>query len=175
LQRSKGKRILRGQKSPLFILIMFKNTVKALLDKSFEERQDLFLIDFVVLENNAIKIVIDGDNGVLIKDCMFISRAIEHNIDREEYDFSLEVTSAGATTPLCHKRQYYKNIGRTVTVKTVNDKKFEGKLLNADEDNVTLEWKTKEPKPIGKGKVTVQKQIKLAYSDIIETKVKIIF
>jgi ribosome maturation factor RimP len=31
---------------------------------------------------------------------MFISRAIEHNLDREEEDFSLEVMSEGATAPL---------------------------------------------------------------------------
>ena len=39
---------------------------------------------------------------------MFISSAIEHNLDREEQDFSLEVMSAGATTPLTHQRQYKK-------------------------------------------------------------------
>lgn len=154
---------------------MFKETVKTLLDKSLEERQDLFLIDFDVLENNAIKIVIDGDNGVLVEDCMYISRAIEHNLDREEHDFSLVVTSSGATTPLNNSRQYKKNIGRIVNIKAVNNQKFEAKLVQADEESISLEWKTREPKTIGKGKVTVQKQIKLSYSDIIETKVKIIF
>ncbi len=154
---------------------MFKETVKTLLEKSLEERQDLFLIDFDVLENNAIKIVIDGDNGVLVEDCMYISRAIEHNIDREEHDFSLVVTSSGATTPLNNSRQYKKNIGRIVNIKAVNNQKFEAKLVQADEKGISLEWKTREAKTIGKGKVTVQKQITLSYSDIIETKVKIIF
>lgn len=154
---------------------MFKETVKTLLDKSLEERQDLFLIDFDVLENNAIKIVIDGDNGVLVEDCMYISRAIEHNIDREEHDFSLVVTSSGATTPLNNSRQYKKNIGRIVNIKAVNNQKFEAKLVKADEEGIMLEWKSRELKPVGKGKVTVQKQITLSYSDIIETKVKIIF
>ena len=154
---------------------MFKKTVEELLDKALEERSDLFLIDFDVLQDNAIRIVIDGDNGVLVEDCMFISRAIEHNLDRESQDFSLEVTSAGATSPLHHNRQYKKNIGRTIGVKAINDQKFEAKLTQADDEGVTLEWKTREPKPVGKGKITVQKQAKLSYSEIIEAKVKIKF
>jgi ribosome maturation factor RimP len=154
---------------------MFKNTVKALLDKSLDEREDLFLIDFDILEGSSIRVVIDGDNGVLVDDCIFISRAIEHNLDREEHDFSLEVTSAGATTPLNHNRQYKKNIGRVVSIKAANNQTFEAKLVQADDEGVTLEWKSREPKPVGKGKITVQKQAKLSYNDIIETKVKIKF
>jgi len=154
---------------------MFKSIVKELLDQSLEERKDLFLIDFDVLEGNSIRIVIDGDNGVLVKDCMYVSRAIEHNLDREEYDFSLEVTSAGATTPFNNNRQYKKNIGRIVTVKAIENQTFEAKLVQADDLGITLVWKTREPKPIGKGKVTVQKEAKLPYNDIIEAKVKIKF
>ena len=154
---------------------MFESIVKDLLDESLKERKDLFLIDFDVLEGNSIRVVIDGDNGVLVKDCMYISRAIEHNLDREEYDFSLEVTSAGATTPLSINRQYKKNIGRMVIVKAVENQTFEAKLVQADDLGITLKWKTREPKPIGKGKVTVQKEAKLPYSDIIEAKVKIKF
>ena len=154
---------------------MFKSTVKTLLDQSLEKRKDLFLIDFDVLEGNSIRVVIDGDNGVLVEDCMYISRAIEHNLDREEHDFSLEVTSAGATTPLNNNRQYKKNIGRIVDVKAIDNQTFEAKLVEADDEGITLEWKAREPKPIGKGKVTVQKKAKLSYSDILETKVKIKF
>jgi len=154
---------------------MFKETVKELLDKSLEERKDLFLIDFDILEGNSIRVVIDGDNGVLVKDCMYISRAIEHNLDREENDFSLEVSSAGATTPFNNNRQYKKNIGRILDVKSVDNQKFEAKLVEVDNEGITLEWKTREPKPIGKGKITIQKEVKLSYSDIIEAKVKIKF
>ena len=53
---------------------------------------------------------------------MFISRAIEHNLDREEDDFSLEVASAGATAPINKQRQYKKNLGRILEVKTASDK-----------------------------------------------------
>lgn len=154
---------------------MLKSKVKTLLDNCLEERLDLFLIDFDVLDNNTIRVVIDGDKGVLVEDCIFVSRAIEHNLDREEEDFSLEVTSAGATSPLSHIRQYKKNIGRTVSIKAANNQKFEALLAEVNDEGVKLEWKAREPKPIGKGKITVQKEATLAYKDIIETKVKIKF
>jgi ribosome maturation factor RimP len=46
-------------------------------------------------------------------------------LDREEQDFSLEVASAGVSSPLksC-VRQYKKNIGRTLKVKISNMKQL---------------------------------------------------
>ncbi len=154
---------------------MFKNTVKTLLETCLKEREDLFLINFEVTEANAIKIIIDGDNGVLVEDCMLVSRAIEHNLDREVQDFSLEVASAGASLPLKQHRQYKKNLGRTLEVKTVHNTAFEAKLVSANSDGITLQWKAREAKPIGKGKITVQKEQMLLYKDIVEAKVKIKF
>ncbi len=149
---------------------MFKEKVASLLNKALEEKPSLFLIDFTVENNNTIRVILDGDNGVDLKDCMDISRAIEHNLDREEEDFALEVTSAGATSPLELPRQYKKNVGRKLLVRTV-DEELEGNLTNATEDKITLEWKAREPKAIGKGKVTVQKRRDIAFSDIYEAKV----
>ena len=149
---------------------MFKNEVKTLLETALNEDKSLFLIDFSVAADNAIKVVLDGDNGVTLEDCMKVSRAIEHNLDREVYDFSLEVTSAGATSPLVLPRQYPKNIGRKLKVKTETNT-FEGQLTATNETGIVLEWKAREPKPIGKGKVTVQKKVEVDYSDIDEAKV----
>ncbi len=153
---------------------MFVNTVKELLQGALEERQDLFLIDFTIDNGNAISIIIDGDEGVKVEDCIFISRAIENNFDREEHDFSLDVASAGATAPLTMPRQYYKSVGRVLEVKTENNK-YEGLLVDATETSIDLEWKTREPKPIGKGKVTVQKKETLNYSEIKDARVVIKF
>ena len=153
---------------------MFKNKVTELLDTALIERPDLFLIDFTINSENHIKVIIDGDRGVLVEDCMFISRAIEHNLDREEEDFSLEVMSAGAASPLTHKRQYKKNLERTLKVRTASEE-IEGKLTKATEDNITLEWKVREPKPVGKGKVTVNKEADVPYENIVEAKVMIKF
>ena len=153
---------------------MLKEKVEKLAEKAFEENNSLFLISLDVNSANHIKIVLDGDKGVSVNDCITVSRAIEHNLDREEEDFSLEVTSAGVSEPLLMPRQYKKNIGRRLKVKT-EDEKFEGELLSADDNEIKLSWKAREPKPVGKGKVTVQKEAVLPYSEIVEAKVKITF
>ena len=153
---------------------MLKDKVTELLNQALEENQSLFLIDFKMSSDNKIKVTLDGDNGVTLKDCMAVSRTIEHNLDREEHDFALEVESAGATTPLVMPRQYKKNIGRILEVRS-QDSNFEGKLTAATEDSITLEWKAREPKPVGKGKITVQKKQEIAISDIQEAKVVLKF
>ena len=140
------------------------------MTKALEEHPSLFLIDFTVGSDGTIRVILDGDAGVNLQDCMDISRAIEHNLDREEEDFSLEVTSAGAASPLELPRQYKKNIGRKLWVKAAGEE-LEGTLTQATENSITLEWKAREPKPVGKGKVTVKKKQEIAFSDIHQAKV----
>lgn len=161
--------------SPLLLLkIMLKHRVKELLDVALQEDESIFLIDFTITVDNKINVVIDGDNGVTVKDCVRVSRAIEHNLDREEEDFSLEIASAGASSPLMLPRQYRKNIGRKVEVETESSS-YEGSLTDANEECITLEWKAREPKPIGKGKVTVQKKMEIPFSEIKKAKVVLKF
>ena len=95
-----------------------KEKVKKLLDKALEDNKSLYLIEFKISEGNQIKVIIDGDQGVTVNDCIAVSRAIEHNIDREETDFSLDVASAGVSEPLSMPRQYKKNVGRILKLKT---------------------------------------------------------
>jgi ribosome maturation factor RimP len=152
----------------------FKERVQELLNQGLETHPHLFLIDFTVGADQKINVVLDGDQGVTLQDCMDISRAIEHQLDREEFDFALEVASAGATAPLKLARQYAKNIGRTLLVQTA-DQKVEAELVEADESTILLRWQAREPKPIGKGKHTVEKEWNVPISEIIEAKVIIKF
>jgi len=153
---------------------MLKEKVEILLNEFFDERDDLFLLNLSVSLDNKIRVIIDGDNGVTLQDCIDASRQVEHNLDREELDFSLEVASAGATEPIINARQYNKNIGRKLKV-TTKDEKVEGTLTEIIADGIKLEWKAREPKPIGKGKVTVKKEKVLPFEDITEAKVMITF
>jgi len=126
------------------------------------------------LSGNKIHVVVDGDAGISLKECMRISRDIAHNLDREEEDFALEVTSPDIAEPLKVLRQYQKNINRILKVKT-NDGVLEGTLTEVTDAHIVLVWKARERKPIGKGKVTVEKIATIAHKEIIEAKVKIIF
>jgi ribosome maturation factor RimP len=148
--------------------------VKKLLEEALAENEALFLINLTFLPGNKIQVVVDGDTGVSLNECIRISRKIEHNLDREEEDFALEVTSPDIAEPLKVKRQYLKNLNRILKVKT-QEENFEGTLSEVKENSIVLNWKAREPKPIGKGKVTVEKVAEVAFDDIIEAKVKIIF
>jgi len=154
---------------------MNKEKIINLLNIALEENSALFLIELKFLSDNKIYVEVDGDNGVSLQECIRISRGIEHNLDREEEDFSLEVTTPDISNPLKVKRQYKKNINRTLEVKLKDNTKIQGVLKTAQEDYIELEWKTREPKTIGKGKVTVVKNTTIQFSDIREAKVKIIF
>lgn len=149
--------------------------VAELLNEVLEENKSLFLIDLSISQDNKIKVIIDGDHGVTVEDCISVSRAIENNLDREELDFSLEIMSAGVSEGLKIPRQFQKNIGRTIKVKTVEDSSFEGELTEVNDTGVILVWKAREPKPIGKGKVTVQKTAELSFENIKEAKVLVKF
>ena len=143
--------------------------VENLLSEILDENPSLFLIELNIGIDNSINIILDGDNGVTLNDCIKISRFIEHQLDRDDKDFSLEVTSSGVGNPLKNRRQFLKNIGRKLKVELLNGSSLQGLLDAADDFGFTLKWKQREPKPIGKGKRTVEKKEKLSYNEVIKT------
>lgn len=152
----------------------FKDKVSALLEEVLKDKTSLFLVDFTINDQYKIMITLDGDNGVNLQDCIDVSRAIDANLDREEQDYSLEVASAGVSTPLKMVRQYQKNIGRTLKVKTATET-IEAVLEQVSDEGITLSWTAREPKKIGKGKETVEHKRDISYSEIKEAIVIIIF
>ena len=166
---------MKGTICPLFLYLkMDQKKVRDLVDEALAENELLFLVELSFLPNNKILVEVDGDTGVSLKEIMRISRSVNDNFDREVEDFSLEVTSPDISEALRVKRQYIKNINRILKVRT-DEEKFEGTLTEANQDVIVLHWKAREPKPIGKGKVTVEKTATIAYKDIKQAKVKIVF
>jgi ribosome maturation factor RimP len=78
----------------------FNQKIEGLLTVILREHPRVFLVDLKVSADKSIKVILDGDEEVNIKDCINISRAIEVSLDRDEEDFSLEVASAGVGSPL---------------------------------------------------------------------------
>ncbi len=154
---------------------MDKSKIENLVNSAIKENPKLFLIALKFLPNNKILVEVDGDEGISLKECVRISRAVEHNLDREVEDFSLEVTSPDIAKPLIVKRQYIKNINRNLEVKLIDNSIIEGTLKEVKENDISLQWKAREPKPIGKGKITVVKNKTIPFKDIIEAKVKLLF
>ena len=86
---------------PLFIKAMtFKDKVSRSLEEALLEKPSLFLIDVSISESFKITVTLDGDSGVILQDCIDISRSIENNLDREECDFSTTLNLGGDKWPI---------------------------------------------------------------------------
>jgi ribosome maturation factor RimP len=153
----------------------FRAQIEQLLNDFLAQRPDLFLIDITFSASDHIRVILDGDQGVTLQDCLDASRAIEFNMDRDEHDFSLEVMSAGLSAPLSSVRQYRKNIGRNLEIFLNDGTEIEGELAKVEEDHITMILKYRKPKEIGKGKVDVVEEKNIPYSDIKKALVAIQF
>lgn len=153
----------------------FKNKIERLLEDFLKNREDLFLIDLKISANDDVTIILDGDEGVTLQDCLDASRAVEFNMDREAHDFSLQVMSAGLSEPLSMPRQFKKNIGRSLDILLQNDTRIEGELTKVEEDSITLLLRYRKPKEIGKGKIDVEEEKMIQFQDIKKALVTIKF
>lgn len=163
----------RGLKSPLFILNILKEKVEQLITEGVEGT-DIFLVKLTVSSSNDINVLLDSDSGLTLSDCRSISRVIETGLDRDDEDFSLTVSSSGVGEPLV-LRQYMKNVGRKVRVTLIDGEIIEAKMVAADDKGIELEWKSREKKPTGKGKITVVNNKLINYQNIKQTIVLITF
>lgn len=153
-----------------------KERVRALAEERMQELgDDLFLVALNVSSGNKILVEVDRmDGNISIDDCVRISRNIEHNLDREVEDFSLEVTSAGIDKPFRVQKQYEKNIGKEVKVQ-LDHGKVEGELKEVNDDNVVVTESRKERLEGKKKKVWVTEDKVIAYEDIKAAFVKLKF
>jgi len=130
-----------------------------------------FVVDVNISANNVITIFFDKNNGVLVDDCLVISKYIQEKFDKDVEDYELTVCSPGLTNPLKVKEQYIKNIGKEVSVKTNDGKRKTGILKNFETDLVLEVLKKKK----GSRKDYVIEDIAIPYEEIKETKLKINF
>jgi len=147
--------------------------VKELVEEKIADKPNLFLVDIKMHSNGKLMILVDGDNGVGIDDCVAISRHVGFHLEEEnviETAYNLEVSSPGIDTPLTSLRQYAKNIGRSLAIKMTDGTKREGKLTGITKDAVIIDEIIKEK---GKKAETVESVIPI--DKITETKVLISF
>lgn len=153
-----------------------KEEIEKLIAEKIEHTTQ-FIVDLQVSSANQITVLLDSDESTSIEDCIAVSRHIESNLDREQEDFELKVSSPGLDQPLKVLRQYQKNIGRQVVVKTLDEHadKVEGELKAVDSDTITVETRTKERIEGRKAKRWVERQHQIPFENIKETKVVISF
>ncbi|HLG03838.1 MAG TPA: ribosome assembly cofactor RimP [Bacteroidia bacterium] len=136
---------------------------------------DSWLVDVQVSPLNRIRISIDSFQGVSIEQCVAMSRWIEGNLDRAAEDFELEVTSPGLDQPFRVTQQYEKNLGKEVEVKKTDGTKITGKLLEYNDNELTIEQQSKEKLEGKKGKKLVMRKLTIPRGDIRETRLVIKF
>ena len=120
--------------------------------KDVLEGSDKYLVNMKITPDNRIFVDLDGDNGINIDDCIEVSRAIENSLNRDEEDFELNVSSAGADSPLKMPRQYRRHIGRMLSVEPFEGEAVQGTLLEADEEQFVI--KTKGQKKVAPQELT---------------------
>ena len=130
-----------------------------------------FVVDVNISANNVITIFFDKNNGVLVDDCLVISKYIQEKFDKDVEDYELTVCSPGLTNPLKVTEQYIKNIGKEVSVKTNDGKRKTGILKNFETDLVLEVQKKKK----GSRKDYLLEDIAIPFEEIKETKLKINF
>ena len=143
--------------------------IRSFIEKELEGSY-YFLVDVKVKPENLIEVEIDSDSPVSIEECEKLTRAIEKEFDRDKEDYTLEVGSAGITSPFKVKRQYLKYLGQEVEVVKKDGKKLSGLLKSANEDNFTIVCKEKVKRPESKRPVVEDVEHTLGYDEIKQTK-----
>lgn len=144
-----------------------------LLKKVIEENLEgspLFLVDAKVKPGNAIEVEIDSELPVDIEACEKLTRKIEEVFDRDIEDYTLEVGSAGITSPFKVLRQYQKNIGKEVEVLTKEGKKISGLLKTVSPETFTIVSKEKIKTPESKRPILTEVEHTFGYNEVKSTK-----
>lgn len=157
-------------------MISKKKVEELIQERIAEHDPDLFVVSLTISPTNDISVELDKHNGyVSVEDCIKVSRNIEHNLDREQEDFSLNVSSAGLDKGLRVVPQYIKNVGREVKVKLNSGGKIEGKMISANESEIVVQTTRKERIEGKKKKETIVEDHVIPMSEIKETKIVISF
>lgn len=134
-----------------------------------------FLVDVIVKGHKGpqkVLVVIDSDKGVTIDECADLSRELSKAFDETQLftnSYMLEVSTPGLDQPLRLKRQYLKNIGRSIKVVMDDQQVLEGKLIDVADEFVRIEQE------IGTGKAREKVIREIPFSDIDRTFVLISF
>jgi ribosome maturation factor RimP len=131
-----------------------------------------FLVDLEISPARKVEIFLDGDQGLDLGVCRQFSRYLEEKLDATGLlgdDYTLEVSSPGATRPLKLPRQYPKHIGRTLQLELTDESQLEGILREVLDEGILLEVST------GKGKKKIIEPRFCRFDALIKATVKLAF
>ncbi len=152
-----------------------KHVILDLVEKHLPDEEH-FIVEVKidrVADKTKILILVDADQGMTIAACASLSRALSGELETNELleeAYTLEVSSPGLDYPLTEKRQYLKNIGRTLKVFLLTGEEVSGKLKEVEEQGIQLVVTKKE-----KGKKSVEEEHSFAFNELKKSIVQVSF
>ena len=150
-----------------------KHVILDLVEKHLPDEEH-FIVEVKidrVADKTKILILVDADQGMTIAACASLSRALSGELETNELleeAYTLEVSSPGLDYPLTEKRQYLKNIGRTLKVFLLSGEEVSGKLKEVEEQGIKLVVTKKE-----KGKKSVEEEHSFAFNELKKSIVQV--
>jgi len=102
-----------------------------------------------------LRAYIDKEGGISVNDCETVSRRLEAQLDAQDFisgAYILEVSSPGLTRALKKEKDFIRNLGKPVEVRTFKPvdgaKEFIGDLLKYDDDSIVLDVGADGPEEI---------------------------
>lgn len=126
---------------------------EALVQPILDEHQyELWDVEYVKEGSNYyLRVYADKEGGITIDDCVTISRALEEQLDKEDFieeAYILEVSSPGLGRPLRRERDFEKSLGEVVELKLYKakngEKEYTGVLKEYTKDTVVLSFEDEE-------------------------------
>ena len=152
-----------------------KHVILDLVEKHLPDEEH-FIVEVKidrVADKTKILILVDADQGMTNAACASLSRALSGELETNELleeAYTLEVSSPGLDYPLTEKRQYLKNIGRTLKVFLLTGEEVSGKLKEVEEQGIKLVVTKKE-----KGKKSVEEEHSYSFNELKKSIVQVSF
>lgn len=113
------------------------------------ERMHFELVDVEYVKEGGtyyLRAYIDKEGGITVNDCEAVAREMNDLLDAADFipdSYVFEVSSPGLGRPLKKEKDYVRNLGKAVEIRTYRaierSKEFEGTLKAYTEDTVTIE------------------------------------
>lgn len=113
------------------------------------ERMNFELVDVEYVKEGSIfylRAYIDKEGGITVNDCEAVAREMNVLLDEQDFipeSYTFEVSSPGLGRPLKKEKDYVRNMGKEVEIRTYRainrSKEFYGLLTAYDKDSVTID------------------------------------
>ena len=113
------------------------------------ERLQFELVDIEYVKEGSIyylRAYIDKEGGITVNDCEAVAREMNILLDEKDFipeSYTFEVSSPGLGRPLKKEKDYVRNMGKEVEIRTYRainrNKEFYGLLVAYDNDSVTID------------------------------------